>query len=91
VSSDSIGSKLSTFKKLNETFYINNLDIREIKTWAVKKYPEINKNIIEQIVDSCKSDKRLLISTIEFIKKSGNTGIQLSTTTATKRTAHYSN
>jgi hypothetical protein len=76
---DNKGSKLSELKKIYEVHYINN--ITNIKYW-IKNIITLEKiNIsdshIEIVLSKCKSDKRFILNTLEFIKKNGNEKIEL--------------
>jgi hypothetical protein len=72
ISSDAKGSKLSDIKKIHEVYYINEIPFYTIKTWikSVIKKQELNfdENLLSEIVKKCKSDKRMLLNTIDFLK-----------------------
>jgi hypothetical protein len=69
ISADSKGSKLSDIKKTNEVFYINEIPFSTIKAWIkplfIKSFTE---QILNDIIKKCKSDKRLILYTLEFLK-----------------------
>ena len=69
ISSNSKGTKLSDLKKVNEVYYINEIPPILIKTWimSIYNYPE---QFLINIISKCKSDKRLLLNTLEYYKKS---------------------
>ena len=65
ISADSKGSKLSDLKKTSEVYYINEIPSYIIKTWISK----FNNNVSLDIIKKCKSDKRLLLNTLNYIGK----------------------
>jgi hypothetical protein len=74
---DNKGSKLSELKKTYEVHYINN--ITNIKYW-IKNIIALEKVIIKDpeinlILSKCKSDKRFILNTLDFIKN-GNGDIE---------------
>ena len=66
ISSDSKGSKLSEIKKVSDVYYINEINLYYINEWL--KSIDIDVSEIKEIIEMCKSDKRLLINTISFFK-----------------------
>jgi hypothetical protein len=70
VSVDSKGSKLSELKKINEVYYIPEIPFATLKTWAKKIYQ--GETNIDTVIKKCKSDKRLLLNTLEFMKLNKN-------------------
>jgi HrpA-like RNA helicase len=67
ISADSRGSKLSDLKKTHEIYYINEIPFNAIFTWTQKMYPSADKKILKNIVEKCKSDKRMIINNLEFV------------------------
>jgi hypothetical protein len=67
ISSDSKGTKLSDIKKNHEVYYINEIPLYTIKTWIKKEYT-IEDKLLTEIIKKCKSDKRLLLNTLSFLK-----------------------
>jgi len=75
ISSDSKGSKLSDLKKLHETYYINEIPFGSLKTWIQSfKFPLTDQQLNE-IIRKCKSDKRLLLNTLGFLKEHTNSSV----------------
>jgi DNA polymerase III delta prime subunit len=72
ISSDSKGSKLSDIKKTQEVYYINEIPFNTIKQWINSFKFEISDELLTEIVKKCKSDKRLLLNTLEFLKQNKN-------------------
>jgi ABC-type iron transport system FetAB ATPase subunit len=71
ISSDSKGSKLSELKKISEICYISEIPKKIISNWIKNKINfELNENTITYLIDKCKSDIRLLLNTLNFVKKS---------------------
>ena len=77
IASDNKGSKLSELKKTYEVHYINT--ITNIKNWVKNIITTEKVNItpveIDLILSRCKSDKRFILNTLEFIKK-GNGNVE---------------
>uniref|UniRef100_A0A6C0AZI7 ATPase AAA-type core domain-containing protein n=1 Tax=viral metagenome TaxID=1070528 RepID=A0A6C0AZI7_9ZZZZ len=74
ISGDSKGTKLSDLKKTHEVYYINEIPNYILKPWITK----ISKNspeILNEILKKCKSDKRLILHTLEFLKNTGTNNI----------------
>jgi hypothetical protein len=67
ISSDSRGTKLSDLKKSFETYYINEIPGYLIKNWIISLKTNLNVKQIDILVKKCKSDKRLILNTLEFI------------------------
>jgi len=69
ISSDAKGSKLSDFKKLCEVYYINEIPKSLIKKWltSIISSNKLTDDQINYLVNSCKSDKRLILNALEFI------------------------
>jgi len=76
ISADSKGSKLSDIKKTNEVFYINEIPFSTIKAWIkplfIKSFTE---QILTETIKKCKSDKRLILYTLQFLKNGKNENI----------------
>ena len=68
ISSDSKGSKLSDIKKTNEVCYINEIPPNVLKTWILNYQPNLNVTLVNLIISKCKSDKRLILNVLNFIK-----------------------
>ena len=71
ISASARGSNLGDLKKNTTVYCIPDINLKEIEIWI----KEINgNNIPEQdlikLVHKCKSDKRLLLNTVSFLKKS---------------------
>lgn len=66
ISSDSKGSKLSDIKKTNEVCYINEIPQNLLKTWIMRYQP--NQTLVNLIITKCRSDKRLILNVLNFIK-----------------------
>ena len=69
ISADSKGSKLSELKKTHTVFYINEIPNYLMKTLNIFDIPE---NILMEIIKKCKSDKRLFLNTLHFLKLNKN-------------------
>ncbi len=67
ISADSKGSKLSELKKTHEICYINEIPPLVIKKW-VKTFCQIEEYTLNQLIEKCKSDKRILLRTLDFLK-----------------------
>ena len=73
ISSDPKGTKLSDLKKSQEVYYINEIPFYTIKTWINKIYQKkFNEPDLIEIIKKCKSDKRLLLNTLNFLKLNKN-------------------
>ena len=72
ISSDPKGSKLSDIKKVHETFYINEINVQPLKTWIKSIGTDLHENQLVELITKCKSDKRLLLNTLEFLKSNKN-------------------
>jgi replication-associated recombination protein RarA len=69
ISSDSKGSKLSDLKKVCEVYYINEIPISLLKPWITKECNKLlNADQINYILKTCKSDKRLILNLLKFLK-----------------------
>ena len=69
ISSDSKGSNLSEIKKTNEVCYINEINKSIIKTWIKPIVKDLlTEENLNKLINTCKSDKRLLLNTIEYLK-----------------------
>jgi len=68
ISSDSKGSKLSDIKKTQEVYYINEIPFNTIKQWVNTLY-DIDSELLTEIIKKCKSDKRLILNTLEFLNQ----------------------
>jgi ABC-type iron transport system FetAB ATPase subunit len=69
ISSDSKGSKLSELKKNSEIHYINEIPKSIVKPWIKKIINfEIKESLLDYLINKCKSDIRLLLNTINFVK-----------------------
>ena len=68
ISSDSKGSKLSDLKKSTNVYYINEIPSNLIKTWISKIVNYLTEPELNKLIKKCKSDKRLLLNTLEFCK-----------------------
>jgi GTPase SAR1 family protein len=71
ISADSKGSKLSELKKTHEVCYINEIPIFTLKKWVTSLHA-FEENILNELVTKCKSDKRMLLHTIDFLKTKGS-------------------
>jgi GTPase SAR1 family protein len=71
ISGDPKGSKISDLKKNNETYYISEIPRESMKIWILKKYPTFTEKQITDIIKKCKSDKRIIINSLNFIKNTG--------------------
>ena len=69
ISADSKGSKLSELKKIHTVFYINEIPDNLMRTLNTFDIPE---NILTEIIRKCKSDKRLFLNTLNFLKLNKN-------------------
>lgn len=67
ISADSKGSKLSELKKTHEICYINEIPAFTLKKW-VKGLSVLEEHIIDEIIGKCKSDKRMLLNCLDFLK-----------------------
>jgi DNA polymerase III delta prime subunit len=72
ISADSKGSKLSELKKTHEICYINEIPTFTLKKW-VKSLHDLDENVLNELVIKCKSDKRIILHTIEFLKTNKST------------------
>ena len=70
IAADAKGSKITDLKKAMEVYYINELSRSHIKNWISNDY-DIEPDILEKILDICKSDKRLILNTLEYISING--------------------
>jgi predicted AAA+ superfamily ATPase len=70
ISADTKGSKLSELKKITNVYYIGEINKNIIKTWiqSFLKCSHLKSSDLDNLINKCKSDKRLLINTIEFLK-----------------------
>lgn len=74
ISADAKGSKLSIlkktveFKNICDIHYINEINISELKTWVSSMKTSLTHTQIDYILNECKSDKRLILNTIEYLK-----------------------
>jgi hypothetical protein len=75
ISADPKGSKLSDLKKNNQVYYISDIPRESIKVWISKLYPTFSEKQIVDIIKKCKSDKRLLINSLNFIKNNKSADI----------------
>jgi hypothetical protein len=71
IAADAKGSKMSDLKKAMEVYYINEIPRSIIKNWISTEY-ELDSEVLEKILDICKSDKRLILNTLEYISVNGN-------------------
>ena len=70
ISSDSKGSKLSELKKNCEIHYINEIPKSIVKIWIKKIINfEIKESLLDYLIGKCKSDIRLLLNTLNFVKR----------------------
>ena len=65
ISSDSKGSKLSELKKTSQVYYINEIPTSILKNWLSNEL-KLENDFINQLIKYCKSDKRLILNTINF-------------------------
>lgn len=72
IGADSKGSKLCDIKKNHNVYYINQIPSYIIKSW-INKTCSFDENILNEIITRCKSDKRLILNTINFISKNCTT------------------
>jgi hypothetical protein len=72
ISSDSKGSKLSELKKNNEVYYINEIPFYQLKSWINTFAKDLPEEKINKLIKNSKSDKRLILNTVNFLKKSDN-------------------
>ena len=90
ISADSKGSKLGDFKKINEVYFIGEIDLLLIEVWIIKFIDSINliipRESLQKLIHKCKSDKRLLLNTILFLKQSRNGNIDTFINTFYKNT-----
>ena len=68
ISGDSKGTKLSELKKTQLVFYINEIPFNVLKQW-VNTISQLHSDILTEIIKKCKSDKRLILHTLDFLKK----------------------
>ena len=68
ISSDSKGSKLSELKKVSEVYYINEINKGLLKTWINTLTKDLSDEQVGFIIRTCKSDKRLTLNLLNFIK-----------------------
>ena len=87
ISSDSKGSKLSELKKLHEVYYINEIPFYTIKTWINSFKLPFSETVLIEIIKKCKSDKRIILNTLNFLKDK-NQGVEKFITTFYKDTQH---
>lgn len=69
IASDSKGSKLSDLKRVFETYYINEIPSLLIKNWIISLKQNLTTKQVEDLVKNCKSDKRLILNTLQFFNK----------------------
>ena len=72
ISSDAKGSKLSDLKKTNEVYYINEIPFNLLKTWVNTICKDLPDEKINKLIKNAKSDKRLILNTIQFLKKNND-------------------
>jgi GTPase SAR1 family protein len=72
ISSDSKGTKLSELKKSINVYYIGEIN-KGIMRSLIKT--DLTKKQIDELLNKCKSDKRLLLNTIEFLKTNKSSNI----------------
>jgi len=78
ISSDSKGTKLSDLKKVCEVYYINEIPISLLKPWVTKECNKLlNADQINYILKTCKSDKRLILNLLKFLKDSKSKSFDL--------------
>jgi ABC-type iron transport system FetAB ATPase subunit len=71
ISSDSKGSKLSELKKNCEIHYINEIPKNVIQIWIKTQNSDLIKDsLLDYLLSKCKSDIRLLLNTLHFVKRS---------------------
>ena len=68
ISSDSKGSKLSELKKTSNVYYIGEINKGLIKSWVTPMCSHLTTSELDNLLSKCKSDKRLILNTIEFLK-----------------------
>ena len=71
IAADSKGTKLSDLKKAVDVYYIGEIPRYIIKNWVQSEYLNLissGQDIVDLIINKCKSDKRLIINTLQFIK-----------------------
>lgn len=80
ISSDSKGSGISELKKSNEVYYISQINKNLLFTWInqIQKHELIimSPDCIHALLKKCKSDKRLLLNCILFLKGDNNGDIE---------------
>jgi GTPase SAR1 family protein len=75
ISADTKGSKLSDIKKTHEVYYIPETPPFALKKWINNIFKELDETFVTEIVKRCRSDKRLILNTINFILKNGKNEI----------------
>jgi len=68
ISADSKGSKLNDLKKISEVYYIGEINHSVILNWISKLYNKLDQKFLLEIIKKCKSDKRLLLTLLNFLK-----------------------
>jgi hypothetical protein len=68
ISADAKGSKLNDLKKISEVYYIGEINHSVILSWITKLYDKLDQNLLLEIIKKCKSDKRLLLTLLNFLK-----------------------
>ena len=68
ISADSKGSKLNELKKVCQVHYIGDIPRGVIFSWASSLFKSINEDVLMELVQNCKSDKRLLLNALSFGK-----------------------
>jgi GTPase SAR1 family protein len=75
ISGDPKGSKISDLKKNNEVYYISDIPKNLIQTWASNLFPNFEKKQITELINKCKSDKRLLLNSLGYLKNNNSQDI----------------
>jgi DNA polymerase III delta prime subunit len=81
ISADARGSKLNDLKKISEVYYIGEINHSVILNWISKLYNNLDQKLLLEIIKKCKSDKRLLLTLLNFLKtnKTGSIDIFIHT------------
>jgi len=76
ISSDSKGSKLNDLKKISEVYYIGEINHSVIFNWVNSLYKNLDQKILMEIIKKCKSDKRLILNLLSFLKTNLNISVE---------------
>jgi hypothetical protein len=71
IASDLKGSKLNDLKKNCEVNIISEIAPSVIKSWILSFDKNISQSNLNTLIKTCKSDKRLILNALDFLKHSG--------------------